>query len=1228
MAMMSTCNDLAKSINRYGLAEVSAPSDDVQVDIVFVHGLNGHPYDTWTSEENKIFWPAQLLPPRVKNEKARVLVYGYDADVAPTASGVSSDKIHNHAEHLVATLCASRHGRKALERPIIFVAHSLGGIVVKRALIYSAGKRGTKTGHLRSIFVSTYGIMFLATPHYGSDPTRWNSWLENICSALLLNGPTNTPQQLVDALKPNSETLQNIDRQFIEITDQFQIYYFHETKKTKLGRVWRYIVEEDSAAPVIQDVERAGIPQDHIHISQFDSDRSPGFDLVMEGIQRYAIEAPETIRLHWEQERRERLSQRDAMVKMLLGGPTSGLARVSPNDPGGLATEKKVFDDVSSRRADIPSEAHQKRYYIVPRERVKDFIGREAQLAGISSLFSRAPTQLPQVLILHALGGQGKSQIVLEYCQRSRRKYRGIFWVNASSETLAIQSYVQIAKALLGDSSAHVENDDRVIEVVKDCLESSRAPWLLVFDNYDQPNKFDKVERFLPKSMQYAVSSLCRVCLSMGLILLLGEQCHVIFTTRNQDLDRLGSLMEIPAMDSNEGVDLLLREHSCHDINDNFETAVEIVRRLGGLALAIDQAAAYIRYMRIPPDRLGEFLTTYDHRREKTMSYTPPNFWKYGTMQIHGKEDQNKAISAFTTWEMSLEQLKDAAPLEKNEMTHFLTLSAYFNPARIEESLFSTYWNKYGCWRKDTAREKDTDQKEDTDRKKETDGKVEWLRVIGTASDRHDARVSCGDTCEEWDSDRFWDMLSKLREMSLSQSTGRNTQGASFSIHPLIRDWLQLRLEPEIRRRFVEESLTIAATNARYYYENDFSINRAQHDALLAHVDACIMNDRTFSEPQLQIGNDVASNHKASWIADLYNLHGRYESMEALRRKIYKSLKASLGSEHTDTLQQATHWSRALLRIGKYNEAEETARRTFHSQKATLGEKDLLTLESMGVLASTLIYLGRPEESELLYRHEVELRLEVSERSHPKTLWSMSGLAWTLYHRSKLSEAEKVVRESLRLREMILGMNHPNSSSDTSLLALILNNQGKVEEAEKLQRQVWHSYQEALGKDHPYTLVVMFYLANIVAKKESHEAEMLYREVLQLGMRLRSKENPYTLSCMQGLMRVLWDQGKINEAEEVKRQMLQSQVKVLGVQYPDTLESMLDLAKILFRQGKIDEAVNMAPHAVQLMQETRHRNLLPGMESLLAMLQKHGNHGEAKQIQRQISEIEQAKEHN
>ena len=70
--------------------------------IVFVHGLTGNRLTTWTHNGNQEPWPELLLKDDIPN--ARILTFGYDANVVNWLSAASQNRIREHANNLNATL--------------------------------------------------------------------------------------------------------------------------------------------------------------------------------------------------------------------------------------------------------------------------------------------------------------------------------------------------------------------------------------------------------------------------------------------------------------------------------------------------------------------------------------------------------------------------------------------------------------------------------------------------------------------------------------------------------------------------------------------------------------------------------------------------------------------------------------------------------------------------------------------------------------------------------------------------------------------------------------------------------------------------------------------------------------------------------------------------------------------------------------------------------------------
>jgi len=158
------------------------------------------------------FLPAQI-------PYARILLFGYNSNVAFETSIAG---VGEQAASLLNRLSLKRENIGM--RPIVFIAHSLGGIIVKRALI---------TAKLDSCYHDIYdaasGIAFFGTPHRGSAIAKFGDVAASIIRAVFHN-PKNT---FMDALKKDSMFSDFIIDDFRHQVERYQILSFFETEKIK-----------------------------------------------------------------------------------------------------------------------------------------------------------------------------------------------------------------------------------------------------------------------------------------------------------------------------------------------------------------------------------------------------------------------------------------------------------------------------------------------------------------------------------------------------------------------------------------------------------------------------------------------------------------------------------------------------------------------------------------------------------------------------------------------------------------------------------------------------------------------------------------------------------------------------------------------------------------------------------------------------------------------------------
>ena len=154
-------------------------------------------------------------------------------------------------------------------QPIIFVAHSMGGLVVKKAYVL-----GKHDGEYSNIISKTQGIVFLATPHRGA---HYAKMLNNILSTTPFYAP---PKAYIEDLDIHSRMLQDINEQFRTQCGELPLVSFFETMRTNLGLKQAMIVEKESGVLGYAHEISSPLNADHHSICKFKSKEDDNYKYV------------------------------------------------------------------------------------------------------------------------------------------------------------------------------------------------------------------------------------------------------------------------------------------------------------------------------------------------------------------------------------------------------------------------------------------------------------------------------------------------------------------------------------------------------------------------------------------------------------------------------------------------------------------------------------------------------------------------------------------------------------------------------------------------------------------------------------------------------------------------------------------------------------------------------------------------------------------------------------
>lgn len=252
---------------------------EARLDIVLVPGLKADEKPDWTSTEKSIFWPEKLLAPQIPN--ARILAFEYDEPATIDMFWNKRDLISSNSDDLVNALADERRADKA-DRPVIFIAHCLGGLVVENALI-----RASKNEKKKQLVNNTAGILLLGTPHYQPETLPEAKKYFQLAKQDIPDDST---------LQAKSKYILTLPRAFAEFrqANPIDVECFFAGSPLQIdGQDEIQVVDETVAKLPGDSPEPTMLKGDHYQISRFESEKEKDFKNVLRVISDWVGDLPE-----------------------------------------------------------------------------------------------------------------------------------------------------------------------------------------------------------------------------------------------------------------------------------------------------------------------------------------------------------------------------------------------------------------------------------------------------------------------------------------------------------------------------------------------------------------------------------------------------------------------------------------------------------------------------------------------------------------------------------------------------------------------------------------------------------------------------------------------------------------------------------------------------------------------------------------------------------------------
>jgi len=307
------------------------------------------------------------------------------------------------AESLVQELRANRKLAGTLGHPIIFICHGLGGVLLKKSLIYSSTRMAPKVVHLWDQFVSTFAILFFGTPHGKTTASNWFALEKQLPKAQPFT--FRAPEYDQSGIRENIQVPLSVSNDFIPHAKHFHMFFFWEALPTSIRGRSQFIVDYESAVPKIDNTEAAAIYATHSGMVKFNSGESSNYCTVVAALANYCEKAPEIISHRWV-EAEKVLRHHRAGEAWELGGYGFDVHMEQPL----LHQHNPVYD-----------------HFYPPDDTTPTFVGRKREMEVLhAALFpSRQLSSSPEknAFIVFGMGGSGKTQFCTKFARDNKDRY-------------------------------------------------------------------------------------------------------------------------------------------------------------------------------------------------------------------------------------------------------------------------------------------------------------------------------------------------------------------------------------------------------------------------------------------------------------------------------------------------------------------------------------------------------------------------------------------------------------------------------------------------------------------------------------------------------------------------------------------------------------------------------------------------------------------------------------